>query len=41
MMIENMIWGGILVMLMLALFLRIRLAFWVMMGLPCPSWAPF
>ncbi len=34
MMIENMIWGGILVMLMLALFLRIRLAFWVMMGLP-------
>lgn len=34
MMIENMIWGGILVMLMLALFLRVRLAFWVMMGLP-------
>jgi multidrug efflux pump subunit AcrB len=34
MMIENMIWGGLLVMLMLALFLRIRLAFWVMMGLP-------
>ncbi|WP_105168059.1 efflux RND transporter permease subunit [Pseudoalteromonas sp. T1lg23B] len=34
MMIENMILGGILVMLMLALFLRVRLAFWVMMGLP-------
>ncbi len=34
MMIENMIWGGLLVMAMLALFLRIRLAFWVMMGLP-------
>lgn len=27
MMIENMIWGGLLVMLMLALFLRVRLAF--------------
>ncbi|MCF6438811.1 efflux RND transporter permease subunit [Pseudoalteromonas luteoviolacea] len=34
MMIENMVIGGVLVMLMLALFLRIRLAFWVMMGLP-------
>ena len=34
MMLENMIWGGILVMLMLAMFLRVRLAFWVMMGLP-------
>lgn len=34
MMIENMMWGGLLVMLMLALFLRVRLAFWVMMGLP-------
>ncbi|MBQ4810081.1 acriflavin resistance protein [Pseudoalteromonas luteoviolacea] len=34
MMIENMVIGGILVMLMLALFLRVRLAFWVMMGLP-------
>ncbi|AOT08798.1 efflux RND transporter permease subunit [Pseudoalteromonas luteoviolacea] len=34
MMVENMIIGGVLVMLMLALFLRIRLAFWVMMGLP-------
>lgn len=34
MMVENMLWGGILVMLMLALFLRVRLAFWVMMGLP-------
>ncbi|WP_440874735.1 efflux RND transporter permease subunit [Thalassotalea sp. PLHSN55] len=34
MMIDNMISGGLLVFLMLALFLRIRLAFWVMMGLP-------
>lgn len=34
MMIDNMVWGGILVMLILALFLRARLAFWVMMGLP-------
>lgn len=34
MMISNMIWGGLLVFLMLAMFLRIRLAFWVMMGLP-------
>ena len=34
MMLENMALGGVLVMLMLALFLRVRLAFWVMMGLP-------
>jgi multidrug efflux pump subunit AcrB len=34
MMVDNMIWGGMLVMLMLALFLPLRLAFWVMMGLP-------
>ena len=34
MMLENMMWGGLLVILLLALFLRIRLAFWVMMGLP-------
>ncbi|MEC8326602.1 MAG: efflux RND transporter permease subunit [Pseudomonadota bacterium] len=34
MMIENMAWGGLLVILSLALFLRIKLAFWVMMGLP-------
>ncbi|HAU04270.1 MAG TPA: acriflavin resistance protein [Pseudoalteromonas shioyasakiensis] len=34
MMIDNMIWGGILVMVVLALFLPLRLAFWVMMGLP-------
>ncbi len=34
MMIENMLLGGVLVMLMLAMFLRLRLAFWVMMGLP-------
>ncbi|MCG7529909.1 efflux RND transporter permease subunit [Psychrobium sp. MM17-31] len=34
MMLENMVSGGVLVFLMLALFLRLRLAFWVMMGLP-------
>ena len=34
MMIDNMKSGALLVFLMLALFLRIRLAFWVMMGLP-------
>jgi multidrug efflux pump subunit AcrB len=34
MMIENMKSGAILVFIMLALFLRVRLAFWVMMGLP-------
>ncbi|ASM50334.1 hypothetical protein PESP_a2352 [Pseudoalteromonas espejiana DSM 9414] len=34
MMIDNMVWGGILVMIILALFLPLRLAFWVMMGLP-------
>ena len=34
MMMDNMKSGAVLVFLMLALFLRIRLAFWVMMGLP-------
>jgi len=34
MMIDNMVWGGLLVMVVLALFLPLRLAFWVMMGLP-------
>ena len=34
MMIDNMQSGAVLVFLMLALFLRVRLAFWVMMGLP-------
>ncbi len=34
MMLDNMVLGGLLVIIMLALFLRIRLAFWVMMGLP-------
>ncbi len=34
MMLSNMFSGGILVFVMLALFLRLRLAFWVMMGLP-------
>jgi multidrug efflux pump subunit AcrB len=34
MMLDNMKTGAVLVFLMLAIFLRIRLAFWVMMGLP-------
>jgi multidrug efflux pump subunit AcrB len=34
MMLDNMKGGAVLVFLMLALFLRVRLAFWVMMGLP-------
>lgn len=34
MMLSNMFYGGILVFFILSLFLRMRLAFWVMMGLP-------
>jgi len=34
MMLDNMKSGAVLVFIMLALFLRIRLAFWVMVGLP-------
>ncbi|TYK65363.1 efflux RND transporter permease subunit [Colwellia echini] len=34
MMMDNMQSGAVLVFLMLAMFLRVRLAFWVMMGLP-------
>jgi multidrug efflux pump subunit AcrB len=34
MMLDNMQSGAVLVFIMLALFLRVRLAFWVMMGLP-------
>jgi len=34
MMLDNMQSGAVLVFLMLALFLRVRLAFWVMVGLP-------
>ncbi|WP_395345762.1 efflux RND transporter permease subunit [Ningiella sp. W23] len=34
MMLGNMLQGGILVFLMLAIFLRFKLAFWVMIGLP-------
>jgi len=33
-MLSNMVSGALLVFLILALFMRIRLAFWVMMGLP-------
>ncbi|ACA85184.1 efflux RND transporter permease subunit [Shewanella woodyi] len=34
MMLSNMFYGAILVFLILALFLELKLAFWVMMGLP-------
>ncbi|MDO3381892.1 efflux RND transporter permease subunit [Gilvimarinus algae] len=34
MMLSNMFWGGLLVFGILALFLRIKLAMWVMLGLP-------
>lgn len=34
MMLKNLVQGAILVFLMLALFLRFKLAFWVMLGLP-------
>lgn len=34
MMLTNMLQGGVLVFLMLMLFLRLRVAFWVMLGLP-------
>ncbi len=34
MMFSNMLMGAILVFLILALFLRLRLAFWVMLGIP-------
>ena len=34
MMVKNMIQGGILVFLILALFLKFKLAFWVILGLP-------
>ncbi len=34
MMLKNLVQGAVLVFLMLALFLRFKLAFWVMLGLP-------
>jgi multidrug efflux pump subunit AcrB len=34
MMVKNMVFGAALVFLILALFLRLKLAFWVMVGLP-------
>ena len=34
MMLENMFFGGLLVFLVLSLFLKIKLAFWVIVGLP-------
>ncbi|EAR54994.1 AcrB/AcrD/AcrF family protein [Photobacterium sp. SKA34] len=34
MMLSNMLYGGILVFVILALFLDIRVAFWVMLGIP-------
>ncbi|GAA5218391.1 efflux RND transporter permease subunit [Corallincola platygyrae] len=33
-MVNNMVWGGLLVFIVLSAFLRLRLAFWVLMGLP-------
>ena len=34
MMLSNMFWGGLLVFIILALFLRLKVAAWVMVGLP-------
>lgn len=34
MMLSNMFWGALLVFIVLSLFLKIKLAFWVIMGLP-------
>ena len=34
MMLENMFFGALLVFLVLSLFLKIKLAFWVIVGLP-------
>ncbi|SMY34240.1 Cobalt-zinc-cadmium resistance protein CzcA [Photobacterium malacitanum] len=34
MMLSNMLYGGLLVFIILALFLEMRLAFWVLLGLP-------
>jgi len=34
MMLKNLLFGGLLVFITLALFLRLRVAFWVMVGLP-------
>ena len=34
MMIDNMIMGAILVFVVLSLFLRVKVAFWVIVGLP-------
>ncbi|PTB32817.1 efflux RND transporter permease subunit [Photobacterium phosphoreum] len=34
MMLSNMVYGGLLVFIILALFLEVRLAFWVILGLP-------
>ena len=34
MMLSNMVYGGLLVFIILAVFLEVRLAFWVLLGLP-------
>lgn len=34
MMLSNMVYGGLLVFIILAIFLEVRLAFWVILGLP-------
>ncbi len=41
MMISNLLMGSLLVFLVLALFLRIRIAFWVMVGIPISFFGAF
>ena len=41
MMLKNLGMGALLVFVVLALFLEIKLAFWVMLGIPVFSWAPW
>ena len=41
MMISNMLLGALLVFLVLALFLRIKIAFWVMLGIPISFFGAF
>jgi len=41
MMINNLLLGSVLVFLVLALFLRIRIAFWVMIGIPISFFGAF
>lgn len=41
MMLSNMLMGALLVFIILALFLDLKLAFWVMLGLLCASSVPW